>query len=61
MMTMEEIRALIKLWKKGNGLDDEEVNEVLDSLLVIRDNAYEQGREDEQRGAAADSDVLFET
>ena len=60
MMTMEQIRAVL-----GENLQQVDVDQVLESILVIRDNAYKQGREDgrdeEIRGAAADSDVLFET
>ena len=60
-MTMERIR----LWLLNVTADKKEVDEILDSILVIRDNAYKQGREDgrdeEIRGTAADSDVLFET
>ncbi len=62
MMTMEQIRAVLRNSQSKPYID---VQEIIDSILVIRDNAYNQGREDgrdeEIRGAAADNDVLFET
>lgn len=45
MMTMEQIRALLKVSLTGR-LTPDEVDVVMLSILVIRDNAYEQGRED---------------
>jgi len=61
---MEQIRALLRVSVDGR-LTPDEVEELLDSILVIRDSAYKQGREngrdEEIRGVSADSDVLFET